>query len=1206
MRLWNSDRNFCGGRWPVMAALFMGLWLFASAANAFIVINSVLLNNSTAVTAAPGEVITARVNVSTSGSNTADDWQSTGWRIATTPPGALSCDTAPNYNSDRNNQNYDTFVTAPVAEGTYNAYFYAYNSNDCSSGASVLYTLNNAVTVVAPPVVNSINLASTNPASPGSSVSWAVTFSKNVTGVNAADFALVQAGGVSGASITAVSGSGTTWTVTANAGSGTGTLGLNLVDNDSIVDASSTPLGGSGAGNGNFTGQVYTIKQPFACTPPANAPAGLALSCVCDTFDRASLNPSTIFNSNWIVSTSDTTGILPSIVNQGYLRLTNNTSNNAKAATVPGIFPAAGNYISVEFRQYAYNGSGADGIAVTLSDYSVPAVPGAFGGSLGYAQRTGVNGFAGGWLGVALDEYGNYQNPTEGRLGGPGFIPQSVAARGSGSGANGYRWLGGTGGLNPLIDNRGSTSPSLGYNYQVIVDARNEPVSTAIAVNRDSGAGYQSLISIPNVYSAATTQGFTQDPVPANWQISFTGSTGGSTNIHEIGELKICAQYIWPPSGGTANNFNAIDEAYGVPPLAVQNYLNGHIYMKVVGQPFKLNVAALANNQIQTAYVVSGSKNVTLKLVDNSDGACVLDSSQANYCSSSCTGKTAVPNGSQTLTFTSTDKGQKQSANFTLNTAYKNLVAIISDGAATGCSTDAFSVRPTGIASVVSADATNTGTGGTPVFKAGSTPFSLTATTTGIAANPSGYNGVLKINNAAIQAVSPATVAGAVAGTFPAATPGTPSSTATGSGFTYSEVGAFQLPGYNPSTDIASVRGVFDGVATASECIAAGLTTAQCDALRASTWTGVDSVSSKGDCVLDSYANSKDVNGKYGCNFGNIALAGPFGRFIPDHFVVTAAVLSNRSDRAGGSASAFTYMDEPMAVSFTITAKNAAGGTTQNYAGTLAKLALNDAASYGFGAFNNLGDPASNVPLSNRLTGSALSGSWAAGAATVSGTLTFGRLSTSPWVDGPFDSLDIGLAPVDTDGVALLSTALNRDMDNDASHINEHQYIGSTKIRFGRLWMGNAYGNESSQLAIPYESQYWNGNAFVKNTLDTINPIALGNIGLGNYQGALNSSNLPVTALSLGAYAGGSGSIRLAPPSPGAAGSVDVVARLGGTLNTCYGWVPQYPGGSALSADYLHGKWCGGTYNKDPVARATFGIFGSSGRKGPIYLRENY
>jgi MSHA biogenesis protein MshQ len=194
---------------------------------------------------------------------------------------------------------------------------------------------------------------------------------------------------------------------------------------------------------------------------------GVSVTCQCDTFGRAALNPSTIFGGNWVATTSDATGIVPRIVNSGYLRLTENTANNAKAATVPGIFPAAGNYISVEFKHYAYNGSGADGIAVTLSDYAVPAVPGAFGGSLGYAQRTGVNGFAGGWIGVALDEYGNYQNPTEGRSGGPGFIVQSVGIRGSGLGTTGYPWLRGTANLTTVapnvgIDNRTSTTPSLG------------------------------------------------------------------------------------------------------------------------------------------------------------------------------------------------------------------------------------------------------------------------------------------------------------------------------------------------------------------------------------------------------------------------------------------------------------------------------------------------------------------------------------------------------------------------------------------------------------------------------------------------------------------------------------------------------------------------------------------------------------------------
>ncbi|MCU1350636.1 MAG: repeat protein, partial [Acidobacteria bacterium] len=67
-----------------------------------------------------------------------------------------------------------------------------------------------------------------------------------------------------------VTGSSTIWTVTANTGSGSGTLGLNLADNDSIVDAANNPLGSAGAGNGNFTGEVYNVL-----TVPA-APTGLA------------------------------------------------------------------------------------------------------------------------------------------------------------------------------------------------------------------------------------------------------------------------------------------------------------------------------------------------------------------------------------------------------------------------------------------------------------------------------------------------------------------------------------------------------------------------------------------------------------------------------------------------------------------------------------------------------------------------------------------------------------------------------------------------------------------------------------------------------------------------------------------------------------------------------------------------------------------
>src|SRR5205807_9698771 len=110
-----------------------------------------------------------------------------------------------------------------------------------------------------PPTVSAINRVSSSPTN-AASVQFAVTFSESVTGVDATDFALA-ASGVSGASITGVSGSGSSYTVTVNTGTGDGTLGLNLVDDDSIVDVAGNTLGGTGPGNGNFPGQAYTIDK---------------------------------------------------------------------------------------------------------------------------------------------------------------------------------------------------------------------------------------------------------------------------------------------------------------------------------------------------------------------------------------------------------------------------------------------------------------------------------------------------------------------------------------------------------------------------------------------------------------------------------------------------------------------------------------------------------------------------------------------------------------------------------------------------------------------------------------------------------------------------------------------------------------------------------------------------------------------------------
>ena len=109
------------------------------------------------------------------------------------------------------------------------------------------------------PLVQSINTIGPN-VTKATSVQYAVTFNESVSNVQAADFTLVTNGTAAG-TIASLSGSGSAYTVTVNNVSGNGTLGLNLVDNDSITDQFGNPLGGTGAGNGNFTGQLYTIDN---------------------------------------------------------------------------------------------------------------------------------------------------------------------------------------------------------------------------------------------------------------------------------------------------------------------------------------------------------------------------------------------------------------------------------------------------------------------------------------------------------------------------------------------------------------------------------------------------------------------------------------------------------------------------------------------------------------------------------------------------------------------------------------------------------------------------------------------------------------------------------------------------------------------------------------------------------------------------------
>ena len=132
-----------------------------------------------------------------------------------------------------------------------------------------------------PPFVSGIARSGASPTN-AASVSWTVTFTEPVTGVDISDFQLVSSGIVAPL-VTSVSGSGSSYSVSASTGLGSmGTLRLNLVDNDSIHDPAGNPLGGAGLGNGSFTGAAYGIDRvpppapQFTQTPPDPSPTAAA------------------------------------------------------------------------------------------------------------------------------------------------------------------------------------------------------------------------------------------------------------------------------------------------------------------------------------------------------------------------------------------------------------------------------------------------------------------------------------------------------------------------------------------------------------------------------------------------------------------------------------------------------------------------------------------------------------------------------------------------------------------------------------------------------------------------------------------------------------------------------------------------------------------------------------------------------------------
>jgi len=289
--------------------------------------------------------------------------------------------------------------------------------------------------------------------------------------------------------------------------------------------------------------------------------------------------------------------------------------------------------------------------------------------------------------------------------------------------------------------------------------------------------------------------------------------------------------------------------------------------------------------------------------------------------------------------------------------------------------------------------------------------------------------------------------------------------------------------------------------------------------------------------------------------------SGNVGRFIPHHFKVT--------DTPGCSA-VFTYSGQ--AFTATATARNLAGGTTQNYRGTPA-----------FARETTFSDASG---LSSCANTTLVAANYSAGAGSLPGiACTYTAKETVP---------GIGLRAVDADSV---TSADGNPSDGD----------DSIPLRSGRVRLFNAYGSELLDLAMPMRVEYYKSTAdgWVTTADDTCSSVTLktftnfkrqlgagetcvqdtGNPGVSGQgcSGAGPAAERYLTTPSSGGF-----NLWLRAPGEGNYGSVDVTADLPTSGRT---WM-QY-------------DWDGnGTHDNDPTGTATFGTFRGNPRH--IHLRELY
>lgn len=198
--------------------------------------------------------------------------------------------------------------------------------------------------------------------------------------------------------------------------------------------------------------------------------------------------------------------------------------------------------IVAQFRYYTGGGTGADGTTFFLVDGDQVdennIAAGATGGALGYTQSGATPGVPHAYLGIGFDEYGSFI-----AVNGSGFptTPDTVVVRGNGNGTSGYGYLAHTN----VATLFGQSIDGGWRTARVTITPGSGNAKIRVEMSWDEGVTWQTVIN-DYIYNVAP---------PTNLKVGFTGGTGGSNNIHAIGNLEIIlpvdlqTQVTVPPAG---------------------------------------------------------------------------------------------------------------------------------------------------------------------------------------------------------------------------------------------------------------------------------------------------------------------------------------------------------------------------------------------------------------------------------------------------------------------------------------------------------------------------------------------------------------------------------------------------------------------------------------------------------------------------------